>query len=260
LKGTTGSISVAGMLRLLCSYGRTGVLEVDSKIIKGFIEIKDGAITEAQITQGAEKKSNARDAVIELLLVLEEGSFYFEEKAPKKTRDTGLCVEELIMESARLFYIRHKNMVELADFLPPGNEVLKITRFSKGRKVIINFTSDEWNMLIAFNGDNNVDGVLLDSKTDKELAQVMIYALVTAGFLRRSRFKIPEISKIARASMGNIGLAIVDSAFMKLRVDRQRMGMKDFMGLLSELENAFAEITGRTKAKEIIEKIWAATK
>ena len=112
----------------------------------------------------------------------------------------------------------------------------------------------------AFNGDNNIDGVLKDSKIDKELAQLVLYALTTSGFLRRSRFKIPEISRIARASMGNIGSAIVDSSFLKLKLDRQRMGMKDFIGLLTELENAFAEITGRTKAKEIIEKIWAATK
>ena len=150
MKGTTGSISVAGMLRLLCSYGRTGELEVDGRMIKGSIELKNGAITAARITQGAEKKSDTRETIIQLLLVLEEGSFYFEEKEPKQTRDTGLCVEDLIMESARLFYSRHKDMGVIADFLPPGNEVLKIAKFSKGRKVHVTFTSDEWNMLYGF--------------------------------------------------------------------------------------------------------------
>lgn len=60
--------------------------------------------------------------------------------------------------------------------------------------------------------------------------------------------------------MGNIGGAIVDSAFLKLKTDRARMGMKDFIMLLNELENSFAEIAGRARAKEIIEKIWTESK
>jgi hypothetical protein len=260
LQGTTGSISVAGMLRLLSSYGRTGVLEVDGKTVKGYIALSNGAIADAVITSGGNKKQPPKDAIVQLLLSLEEGSFSFEEKKPAKTKSLELCVEDLILESARFFYNSHMNLVEIKDYLPPDNEVLKIARFSKGRKITVTLLDDEWNMLTAFNGDSNTGGVMRGIKTDPERAQVILYALISAGLLRRSRFKIPEIARIAREAMGNIGGAIVDAAFNKLKINRPGMGMRDFLGLLNELENSFAEIAGRTRAKEIIEKIWTATK
>jgi hypothetical protein len=260
LKGTTGSISVAGMLRLLCSYGKTGVLEVDGDKDKGSIELNGGEITNASIMSGSEKKLSPREAIIRLLLVMEAGSFSFEETKPSKSKSLDLCVEDLILESARLYLQRNKNLVEIKEYLPPENEVLKTAKMSPGKKISVTFFDDEWNMLIAFNGDANTGAILKETKIDGEKAQVIIYALISAGFLRRSRFKIPEISRIARGVMGNIGGAIVDSALHKLKIDTGRMGMRDFLGLLNELENSFAEITGRARAKEIIEKIWMETK
>jgi hypothetical protein len=38
------------------------------------------------------------------------------------------------------------------------------------------------------------------------------------------------------------------------------MGMRTFLNLLNALEESFGEILGKTKAREIIEKIWSATK
>jgi hypothetical protein len=164
------------------------------------------------------------------------------------------------MESARALYKEHKKIPQIKDYLPPENEVLKIAKFSKDKKISITFNSEEWNMLTLFNGDVNSGAVLNGPAADAGKAQVILYALISAGFLRRSRFKIPEVSKIARDTMGNIGSAIVDNSFLKLKIDRARMGMKDFLLLLNELENSFAEIAGRTRAKDIIEKIWAASK
>jgi hypothetical protein len=260
VQGTTGNISVAGMLRLLCSYGKTGVFEIDGEKIKGRIELNAGEITDAVIFAGTDKKLGARASVIKLLTVLEEGSFSYEEKTSEKKESAGFCAEDLIMESARALYDGKKNLPGLKDYLPPENEVLKIAKLSKNKKINLSFFSEEWNMLTAFNGDVN-SGVVLDKAgPEREKAAVILYGLVSAGFLRRSRFKIPEVSKIARDTMGNIGSAIVDNSFLKLKIDKARMGMKDFLMLLNELENSFAEIAGRTRAKEIIEKIWAASK
>lgn len=260
VQGTTGNISVAGMLRLLCNYGKTGVFEIDGEKVKGRIELSNGDITDAVVEIGADKKLSAKEATVKLLTVLKEGSFSFEEKSPAKTATLGLCAEDLIMESARVLYKTQKNIPQVRDYLPPENEILKIAKFSKDKKINITFFDDEWNMLTAFNGDVNSGTVLNKPGTDREKAQMLLYGLVSAGFLRRSRFKIPEVSKIARDTMGNIGSAIVDNSFIKLKIDRARMGMRDFIMLLNELENSFAEIAGRTRAKDIIEKIWAASK
>jgi len=258
VKGTTGGVSVAGMLRLLCGYGKTGVLEVESSAATGNISLRQGAIVGASV-EGT-KKTGTKAAVIELLLVLEKGSFSFTEETAVEGTDAGLCVEDLILEASREFYSRHKNMVELQEYLPPVNEVMKAARMQKGKKLTVSFLDDEWNLLMAFNGDVNCGTVLEECGLERERAEVILYALLSAGLVRRSRFKIPEITQIARDSMGNIGAAIVESVFLKLKTDRNRMGMKDFIAVLNEMENAFADIAGRTKAKEITEKIWAAAK
>jgi hypothetical protein len=83
---------------------------------------------------------------------------------------------------------------------------------------------------------------------------------LSSGFLRRTRFKIPEVAKIAKGDMGNIGAAIVDGAFSKLNIEKSRMGMRELISLLNELELSFSEIVGKTKAKALVEKIWDSTK
>lgn len=195
MQGTTGNISVAGMLRLLCSYGKTGVFEVDGEKIKGRIELYKGDITDAVVAIGADKKMSVKEAAVRLLMVLEKGSFSFEEKAPAKTEGAGLCVEDLIMESARVLYKKHKDIPQLADYLPPENEVLKIAKFSKDKKISVTFFNDEWNLLTAFNGDVNSGAVLSGAGIEPEKARVILYALISAGFLRRSRFKIPRYQR-----------------------------------------------------------------
>lgn len=260
MQGTTGNISVAGMLRLLCSYGKTGVFEIDGEKIMGRIEIYNGEITRAVISKGADTGTSGREAAVLLLTVLEEGSFSFEENKGVKEIPLGLCAEDIIMESARVLRAGKKSCAQLRDFVPAENEVLKIARFQKGKKISVSFDDDEWNMLALFNGDIGSGAALKAAGLEPEKGACILYGLVSAGFLRRSRFKIPEVTRIARGDMGNIGAAIVDSSFTKLKIEKGRMGMKEFILLLNELENSFAEIAGRTRAREIIEKIWAASK
>jgi len=254
VKATINNISVAGMLRLLCNYKKTGVLKVEGAEITGEIEILEGEIIEANTRIDTDK----RKAAINLLTVIGDGTFYFQEKSLEAKRNLGFCVEDIILESARV--IREKNQVNIEDYLLPENEILKISKLAENKKMTITFLSKEWNFLINFNGDNSIAAVIQNSKLDKSKAEIIIYGLISAGLLRRTRFKVPEITKIAKNRIGNIGAAIVDAEMIKLNIDKTRMGMKDFIELLNNIEKSFTEIIGKEKAKTVIEEIWANTK
>jgi hypothetical protein len=260
VRGTITSISVAGMLRLLCSYGKTGVLNVDSGSIKGYAEINEGDITDVSIEKSIGRAGDKKEALIQLLLAIEDGSFYFEERRVKSKKSLGFCVEDLIIESAREIYTSYIKEISVKDILFPENEVLKMARLPRGKSVTLNMTYEEWNLMAGFNGDNNIFSVYDNSGIERARAEVILYGLVSAGLLRRMRFKIPELSRIAKENLGNIGSAIVDTEFAKQKIDRTKMGMRTFLNLLNALEESFGEILGKTKAREIIEKIWSATK
>ncbi len=254
MKATISNISVAGMLRLLCNYKKTGILKVEGTEIRGDIAILDGEIVDANTNIDSDK----RKAAINLLTVIDEGSFYFQEKSVPVKKSLGFCVEDIILESARV--IREKNQIDIKDYLLPENEILKISRLPENKKLTITFLNEEWNFLINFNGDNSIATVIKNLKMEKSKAETIIYGLISAGLLRRTRFKVPEITKIAKSRMGNLGAAIVDTEMTKLNIDRTKMGMKDFLGLLNNIEKSFEEIIGKEKAKLIIEEIWANTK
>ncbi len=255
MQGTTGNISVAGMLRLLCNYGRTGRLNVTGEYRKGYIDISQGKIAGAgPAVQGEPVK----EAAINLLTVIEEGSFYFDEEFKiEGGNNADIFPEEMIMESARRLRQTGKNV---KDYIPSDNEVMKITRMPGGKNVFTPFVHDEWNMLAAFGGDTSVGAVIDEYHGGREEAEAVLYGLVSAGLIRKTRFKIPEVERIAREELGNIGSAIVDSSMTKLRINRAKMGMKEMISLLNSLEVDFSAIAGKTKAKTIIEKIWAGSK
>ena len=126
MRGTITSISVAGMLRLLCSYGKTGVLNVDSGSIKGYAEINEGEITDVSIERSMGRAGDKKEALLQLLLAIEDGSFYFEERNVKSKKSLGFCVEDLIIESAREIYTSYIKEISVKDILFPENEVLKM--------------------------------------------------------------------------------------------------------------------------------------
>ncbi|MBN2754968.1 MAG: DUF4388 domain-containing protein [Candidatus Goldbacteria bacterium] len=253
MKGTVNSISVAGMLRLLCNYQKTGILNVDHNKAKGLIHIFEGAVTFAREADSAEVK----EALYKMLLVIDEGSFYFEETRDVEKQPLNISVENIILESSRKLLDAG---MDISDYLLLGREVLKISTFSENKKVSVDFLSREWNLMAAFDGSNNIDFVLEHSGIDEKEAKTALFGLLAAGLLKRSRFKTPEIGRVAAESLGNIGLAIVDSEFKKHGIDRNRMGMKEFILLLNSLENSFSEIVGKTKSAQVIEKIWASTR
>lgn len=255
MQGTTGSISVAGMMRLLCNYGRTGRLNVKGEGGKGHIDIFEGKIAGAGPSA---KGESVKEAAINLLTILEEGSFYFDEGVKTEGGNKEeLFPEEMIMESARRLRQSGKNV---KDYIPSDNEVMKITRMPGGKNIFTPFAHDEWNMLAAFGGDTSVGAVIDEHTGGRKAAEAILYGLVSAGLVRKTRFKIPEVERIAREELGNIGAAIVDSSMAKLKINRAKMGMKEMISLLNSLETDFSAIAGKTKAKSIIEKIWAGSK
>lgn len=256
MKGTISTISVAGMLRLICSYEKSGVFKIDGQSISGDVSLENGVITDVRI-KGAQP-DNPRAGLVRLLSEAGGGSFYFEEGSPVGKTPAGIDVEDVILESSRGF--AEKNSDVLDDFLMPENEVLKITTLHENKKLKVLFTPDEWNVMISFNGDSNIKSAFENSGVEKKKARAALYGLVSAGLLRRARFKIPEIGKIALEHLGNIGLAIVDAEMARLKIDRTRMGMRDFLNLLNSLEKSFADITGKSRAQQVIEIIWNGTK
>jgi len=253
MKGTVNSISVAGMLRLLCNYHKTGILNVDHKKAKGLIHLYDGNITHAQEASSVEIK----EALFKMLLVIEEGSFYFEETQDVKKQPLNLSVESIILESSRKLL---DTDTDISDYLLPGREVLKISMFSDNKMLSVDFMNHEWNLMVSFDGNNNIDYVIEHLNVHEKKAKTALFGLLAAGLLKRSRFKTPEIGRIASESLGNIGLAIVDSEFTKHGIDRNRMGMKEMILLLNSLESSFSEIVGKTKSRQVIEKIWGSTR
>jgi len=255
VKGTISNISVAGMLRLLCNYEKTGIFHIESNLINGAVEIYEGNIIDI-----FGPRVDKKESLIALLSNIKEGTFYFEEKEIEKNKPLDICIEDVILESGRYLYENFKDTNIINDFLLPENEVLKICSLPAGKILKIKFLDDEWNLMVKFSGNNNIINAIKESGIEETKADFILYGLLASGLLRRTRFKIPEIAKILREELGNIGVAIVDTSFMKLKIDKTIMGMKEFLSLLNEIENSIAEIIGKTKAKAIIEKIWEATK
>lgn len=248
------NLSAAGMLRILCNYKKTGIYNIDTQNKNVEIYIKNGDIVKVK-----PEEKNVKELLIEVLSSLNDISFYFEDKNIEGSKSFDICIEDVILESARRIAKDGSNDL-IRDFIFSDNEVLKICKFPTERTVYIKFLSEEWNLLSSFDGSKSINSVIAESKIDNKKAEIILYGLISAGLLRRTRFKMPELTKIVREELGNIGVAVVDTEFLKNNIDKTKMGMKEFLRLLASLENSFAEIVGRTKAQKITDKIWEATK
>ncbi|MCX7698344.1 MAG: DUF4388 domain-containing protein [Candidatus Goldbacteria bacterium] len=253
-KKIISNISAAGMLRILCNYKKTGIFNIENKNKKFKIFIYNGEIINIKPSN-----KNIKEELINVLSSLDGMTFYFEEQKVEKGNAVELCIEDIILESARRI-AKLGGTDTIKEFLLPENEILKISKFPSDRSIYIKFTSDEWNLLSSFDGNKSIDTVYNELAMEKNKAEIILYGLISAGLLRRARFKMPELTKIAREELGNIGVAIVDTELMKNKIDKTKMGMKEFLRLLASLENSFADIVGKTKARAVIEKIWEATK
>jgi hypothetical protein len=251
--GELTNVSVAGMLRLLSAYQQTGCLKVSGQDGEGEIYLEQGRIVGA----GTKKKDLAEE-VLRLLLV-QQGYFHFEpsEAVPRTHLQGSLDeIESLILESSR----RTKSAA-VQEFLPSAETVLQLAPiFSKREKIRLDLRREEWNLLTQVNGEDSLGILVEKSGLARERALQAVYGLLSAGLLRKARFRIPEILDIATRELGDLGEALVRQAFRKLGLDQSRMHMKQLIALLNELERNITLLLGPTRAGAIIGLMWEGAK
>jgi len=251
--GEISNVSVGGMLRLLSVYRQTGRLRVRGEDGEGEIYIKAGTIVGT-----AKATSKLREEVLRLLL-LKKGYFHFqpqESLSNKQQQGQEEEIENLILEASR-----HIPSQEAAEYLPGDEVVLQLAPVAGEKEWMkLNFQRDEWNLLTRVNGENSLGVVREKSGIRKGRALQILYGLLSAGIIRKTRFRISKVIEIATQELGNMGEALVREAFRKLSLDQSRMHMRDLINLLNELERNITLLLGPTRARNIIELMWEASK
>jgi hypothetical protein len=251
--GDLVNVSIGGMLRLLSMHRQTGRLKVRGENGEGELFLEEGLLV------GTDKpKADFYPEAIRLLL-LKKGFFNFEtlESIPTKNRQKqAFMVEDLILESARQI-----DPTEAQDYMPSEETVLQLAPVSGDReRVRLDLLRDEWNMLTRINGEDSLGLVMEKSELEKGRAIQIMYGLLSAGVVRKIRYKIPRVMEIATQELGNMGEALVRQAFRKLRIDQSRMHMKELIALLNELERNITLLMGPTRAGHIIGLMWEGSK
>jgi hypothetical protein len=251
--GELSNVSVGGMLRLLSAYQQTGCLKVVGSDGEGEIYLEKG-----QIVGTKSKRKDVTDEVLRLLS-LQQGFFHFEalEAITKANRQGDVeDVESLILEASRRCPAE-----TVKEFLPSGEAVLQLAPiFSERGRIRLDLQRDEWNFLTKVNGEDPLEMLLEKSELPRERAVQVTYGLLSAGLLRKARFRIPEVMEIAARELGNMGEALVRQAFKKLNIIQTRMHMKELIALLNELERNITLLLGPTRASAIVGQMWEGAK
>jgi hypothetical protein len=251
--GELANVSVSGMLRLLAIYKQSGCLRVSGDDGEGQVYLDQGVIV------GTDSKE--KDLSVEILhvLLLQHGYFHFEpmEEIPRRFQQGKIEeVESLILEASR-----HISAETLQDFLPPVTAVLQMASLSVERTDLhLHLHRDEWNLLCKVNGEDAIYQIMDKSQLPQERALQTVYGLLSAGLVRKIRFRIPQVMEIANQELGNMGEALVRQAFRKLNIDQSRMLMKDLIALLNELERNITLLLGPSRASEIVGQMWEGAK
>jgi hypothetical protein len=251
--GELSNVSMGGMLRLLSVYKQTGMLKIRGEGGEGEIYLQDGVIV------GTSKAgSKLREEVLRLLLV-EKGNFQFkalDSIGSKQQQGREEEIETLILEASR-----HIASQEAAEYLPGDEVIMQLAPLAGERKhVKLDLLRDEWNLLTRVNGEDSMAMVREKSGIRKGRAFQIIYGLLSAGILRRTRFRIPQIIEIATQELGNMGEALVREAFRKLKMDQTHMHMRQLIDLLNELERNITLLLGPSRAQHIISIMWEGSK
>jgi hypothetical protein len=200
-------------------------------------------------------ESQTADHVVELLKMT-SGTFRFEDGV-KGFEDfpIAMCTENLILQS-----FRSVTETQASESLPPGSALLEWAPRPEEYNLDLSLASDEWNTLILFDGDRNLDQVLAMAPKGKCNPVVSIYALVSAGLLKKVRFRFPDLERICQEELGNMGLVLVRNAYQKIGVSRARMGMRELIRILNDLDKSMTLIVGPTRAAAVVDRLWEATK
>ncbi|MEW6517575.1 MAG: DUF4388 domain-containing protein [candidate division FCPU426 bacterium] len=251
--GEVTNVSIGGMLRLLAIYHQTGSLRVRGEDGEGEIYLQNGQLV------GTSKPGKQLHEEVMRLLLLKKGFFHFQnlETIPAKhVQGKDEDIENLIMESSRQIPPE-----EAAEYLPGEEVVLQLAPVAGEREwVRLQLQRDEWNLLIRVNGEDSMAMVREKSGLRKGRALQVLYGLLSAGIVRKIRFRIPKVIEIATRELGNLGEALVREAFRKLRLDQNRMHMRELIALLNELERNITLLVGPTRAQHVIGLMWEGSK
>jgi hypothetical protein len=124
----------------------------------------------------------------------------------------------------------------------------------------IALSSEEWNTLLLFDGERNLDEVLKLAPEGSGRPVVVVHCLLSAGLLKKVRFRFPDLEKLAEENLGNMGLILVQNAYRKTGISRARMGMRELVRILNDLEKSMTLIVGPTRSAEITEIMWETVK
>jgi hypothetical protein len=251
--GDLTSTSVAGMLRLFMAYRRSGAFSVGQSGQAGILHLQEGRIIATN--EGVKQL----EAATLRCLAITEGQFHFDEKSapPKQTAAEPLeGIEHLIILHSRSVSIEY-----LTPYLPKREIVLQPAPRNESSGLLrLLLLSEEWNILTMLHGEHSLSDLLQAHIAPEPRVLQAVYGFLTAGLIKKCRFKINEILAMAGIELGVTGEAVVAQALRNLHLDRNRMRMKDLLALLNEIEKNISILIGPTRGARLIEMMWHAAK
>jgi len=184
------------------------------------------------------------------------GTFRFEDGV-KSFEDFPMT---LGTENLVLMSFRSLPEAKASEALPPGSAIMEWAPRPEHYNLELSLSSEEWNTLLLFDGDRNLESVLQMAPKDSLPPAVTAYSLISAGLIKKVRFRFPDLERICQDELGNMGLVLVRNAYQKTGVSRARMGMRELIRILNDLDKSMAMIVGPTKAETIVDRLWEATK
>jgi len=256
MKGNISDITVAGLLRLLVMHRFHGTLSLKEEDREASLYVKEGNILGGRY-KDSKGSSTSREALAQVL-GFEKATYEFKDgvKDREIKEELSVSAESLILEA-----LRHQPASAQAEAaLPPDSAVFVQAPMPVGRKVEFQITSDEWNLLIMFDSDKTLNQIRSASGLAKPLFAQKVFALSCAGLLKKLRFNIPNIHKIAEKWMGGVGFSLVDVETRKLATSKVDMTMKELLILLGHIESSAVSLIGAKRTQEMMAEMWETAK
>ena len=171
LSGSLKEFGIAGLLQVVESEGKTGVLKVISGDETGSIFVKDGKMVHA-----SSGDLSGEEAFYKMSF-WEEGhfSFHSNEDPPRRTifRSNRTVLLEAVCRADELK--RWKEKIPSVDVVP----VIKASR-DEGR---IPLDTMEWKILSKINGSRNIKGIAEQAGVSEHVVMKVVYSLLEAHII-----------------------------------------------------------------------------
>ena len=257
MQGSLQDVNIGGLFRLLSLHQFSGRLVLrGNQGVTGVLHLAAGEITGAE-HQNSRSTLVGAEAVYKILR-MEKGDFYFAEGVAtlRAAAKVQLSTENLILEGTR----RLPENTEFELLLPPLSANLELAANHGSRPTDLSLPPQEWNTLIAFRGDKSLGEVIKANGMDKRSALRAIYGFLSAGLVKKIRYRLPNIKALAEAELGAIGAAVVENEISKMKVQPSRMTMADLLTLLRAIEMSLTTIIGKARSEQAIAKMWDEVK